>query len=191
MAMQLDCVAIFLYMDFLKPVAEFLQTEHIAQIIDQGHTLTSKLERSVSYVLYSQGNTVGFRMSSAEYGIYVNKGVKRSRIPYGGGRRRRRGGTGSGRSSAYIEGLKKFVRLRRMATTEKQVTSIAFAIAAKHKQEGMPTRASARFSSTGKRKGWVDIPLKEKKQDIDKMVSLAGEQQLREQFEQNLTRYLR
>ena len=42
---------------------------------------------------------------------------------------------------------------------EREAKSIAFAIASRHKKEGMPSNASARFSSTGKRTGFIEAAL--------------------------------
>jgi hypothetical protein len=46
-----------------------------------------------------------------------------------------------------------------MNASDKEALGIAFAIASKHKREGMPTRSSARFSQTGKRTGFIETAL--------------------------------
>jgi hypothetical protein len=53
-----------------------------------------------------------------------------------------------------------------MGVDDKAALSIAFAIAYKHKAEGMPTAASNRFSQTGKRTQFVEDATKE----IDEVV---------------------
>jgi exonuclease V gamma subunit len=79
-----------------------------------------------------------------------NSGVTAARIPYT---------PNSGRPpSKYISGLIDYVQ-RRMGKSEKEAKSIAFAIASKHKKEGMPTKTSARFSKTGKRTGFIEQAL--------------------------------
>ena len=67
-----------------------------------------------------------------DYMATINTGVTASRIPYS---------RGSGaRSSQYIQGLTNYVK-RRMGKSDKEAKSIAFAIASKHKKEGMPTKS--------------------------------------------------
>jgi exonuclease V gamma subunit len=79
-----------------------------------------------------------------------NSGVTAARIPYT---------PNSGRPpSKYISGLIDYVK-RRMRKSDKEAKGIAFAIASKHKKEGMPTKASARYSSTGKRTGFIEQAL--------------------------------
>jgi hypothetical protein len=81
---------------------------------------------------------------------YLNAGIPGPRIPYS---------PGSGaRHSKYIEGLKQYAKAR-MNASDKEALGIAFAIASKHKREGMPTRSSARFSQTGKRTGFIETAL--------------------------------
>jgi hypothetical protein len=79
-----------------------------------------------------------------------NSGVTAARIPYT---------PNSGRPpSKYISGLIDYVK-RRMGKSDKEAKGIAFAIASKHKKEGMPTKGSVRFSTTGKRTGFIEQAL--------------------------------
>jgi hypothetical protein len=96
--------------------------------------------------------------------IPTNTGVTAARIPYT---------PGSGRkTSKYIDGLINYVKLR-MGKSDKEAKGIAFAIASRHKKEGMPTKASAKFSSTGKRTGFIDEALTGKEQQFAEMIELA------------------
>lgn len=116
-------------------------------LAQQGHFLTGRLADSL-VLKYKIGNARIFaELLALEYGVYVNKGVPASRIPFTRGR-----GKSRGRRSKYIAGLISYWR-KRGITEAKEAKRAAFATAHKHKKEGMPTKASARFSKNGKRTG--------------------------------------
>lgn len=76
-----------------------------------------------------------------EYGVFVDKGVTASRIPFN---------QGSGKKvSKYITGLYNF--WLKKGLNAKEAKSASFALAKKHKKEGMPTRSSFRFSKDNSR----------------------------------------
>lgn len=112
----------------------------------QGHTLTGRLSDSIEFEVVEQTGEVVGRMYAEDYSTYVEMGVKASRIPYSG--RSGRGGT-----SLYIQGLVSFWEERGLS--DREALSAAFATAAVHKREGMPTRSSYRYSSTGERTGFI------------------------------------
>jgi len=113
----------------------------------QGHKLTGNLSQSISTEAEATATGAVLRVLMLEYGVYLSTGVSASRIPYS---------PGSGaRSSKYIAGLTEFAK-KRFRVGQKEATRIAFAIARKHKQEGMPTKASFRFSRNGRRAGAID-----------------------------------
>lgn len=128
------------------------------ELAAQGHRLTGALIDSVTYQVKQTATGALIEGLLLDYGIPVNTGVPAANIPYGGGGRgrtsRSRNIRGSSRASAYIAGLKLFAKLR-FRVNEKEAQRIAFAIANKHKKQGMPTQASKRFSSTGKRTGAI------------------------------------
>jgi len=138
------------------------------EIRKQGHRLTGALEKSFEHRTKNVTDGVDIEFWRNNYGRFVNRGVRASRIPYSG-----RSGTGG--TSKYIQGLKRFAELRGMGRG-KRALQIAFAIAAKHRKEGMPTRPSFRFSKNGRRKGFEDWTLKEQENKIaaiatDKMLT--------------------
>ena len=91
----------------------------------------------------------------------LNTGVSPPRIPYG---------TYTGAAtSQYIEGLKTYAKLRFRASDE-DALGIAFAIAKKHKKEGMPTSGSYDFSTTGKRTRYIEETIKIITKDIEKLI---------------------
>jgi hypothetical protein len=113
----------------------------------QGHKLTGNLSQSISTEAEATATGAVLRVLMLEYGVYLSTGVSASRIPYS---------PGSGaRSSKYITGLTEFAK-KRFGVGQKEAVGIAFAIARKHKQEGMPTKASFAFSRNGRRTGAID-----------------------------------
>lgn len=115
----------------------------------QGHNLTGKLIRSIEVQVNQTGGGV-FLVTTGnvlyeEYGRFVETGVKSNRIPYG-----RKTGK---KVSKYIQGLIGYFEKRGLSGREAK--SAAFATAKVHAREGMPTKASRRFSSTGERTGFT------------------------------------
>lgn len=116
----------------------------------QGHNLSGKAIRELETRIVEKGNVTIIEGYVIDYMANINSGVPASRIPYS---------PGSGaRTSKYIDGLIDYVK-RRMGKSDREAQRIAFAIASKHKREGMPTKASRRFSKTGKRTGFIEQAL--------------------------------
>jgi len=124
----------------------------------QGHKLTGSLLRSVDFRIEAKGTELEGVVEFLEYGRYVNTGVAAANIPFQ---------KGSGRkSSRYIDALIDYWRKRGLG--EKESKRAAFATATKHSREGMPTRSSKRFSSTGRRTGAVNIAIDKRQPNIEK-----------------------
>lgn len=116
----------------------------------QGHNLTGRAIQELETRIVERGNDTVIEGYVIDYMANINSGVPASRIPYS---------PGSGaRSSQYIAGLISYVQ-KRMGKSQREAQSIAFAIASRHKREGMPSKASARFSSTGNRTGFIETAL--------------------------------
>jgi hypothetical protein len=116
----------------------------------QGHELTGAAVKQMETMVRFEINTLIIEGFVPDYMAINNQGVPANRIPYY---------PGSGRKeSEYIKGLMKYVQ-QRMGKSEKEAKSIAFAIASKHKKEGMPTKTSAKYSKTGKRTGFIEQAL--------------------------------
>jgi len=128
---------------------------------NQGHNLTGKAvsEMETLVIQTAKGYTIEGYLN--DYMAYLNTGIPANRIPYSPGSGARR--------SKYIEGLQRYAKMR-MGASDKEALSIAFAIASKHKREGMPTRGSARFSNTGKRTGFVEEALKGKEAEFEALI---------------------
>jgi len=116
----------------------------------QGHELSGSAVKQMETVIREEIATIVIEGYVPDYMAINNSGVTAARIPYT---------PNSGRPpSKYISGLIDYVK-RRMGKSDKEAKGIAFAIASKHKQEGMPTKASSRYSSTGKRTGFIEQAL--------------------------------
>jgi hypothetical protein len=116
----------------------------------QGHELSGSAVKQMETVVREEIATIVIEGYVPDYMAINNRGVPSNKIPYY---------PGSGRkTSKYIDGLIDYVK-RRMGKSDKEAKGIAFAIASKHKLEGMPTKASARYSSTGKRTGFIEQAL--------------------------------
>jgi hypothetical protein len=116
----------------------------------QGHELTGAAVKQMETMVRFEINTLIIEGLVPNYMAINNQGVPDNRIPYY---------PGSGRKeSEYIKGLMKYVQ-QRMGKSEKESKSIAFAIASKHKKEGMPTKTFAKYSKTGKRTGFIEQAL--------------------------------
>lgn len=137
----------FLYEFETEEVEAWLVKAIRKELTEQGHKLTGKLLdsiRTVSKAVAEGEIEIEIRMLSRYR--FTEYGVKANRIPFGN-----RKGRGEG-TSKYIQGLIEFALLRRMTTDREEALSIAFAIARKHKSEGMPTRGSYKYSNNGRRK---------------------------------------
>lgn len=130
----------------IKAIVEDLQKE----VRDQGHAASSSLAETIRYEI-TQDESDGFLavVYANEYWRFVDQGVSADRIPYDPTVR-------TGRStSKYIQALIDWAALVRPELDEKERKSFAFAVAAKHADEGNPTRGSYRFSNNGERLDFV------------------------------------
>jgi hypothetical protein len=150
--------------DILKvaeAVMSLLQKELRDELKAQGHRLTGTLEQSIVYEVEKTPVGIVGTMYSEDYGLTVNFGVPASRIPYTSGGKR--GGT-----SLYIQGLIEFWEKRGLA--DREAVGAAFATAAVHAREGMPTRASYRYSSTGDRTGFITAVVNRNMSRIEELI---------------------
>lgn len=120
----------------------------VKEFIEQGHNVTGKGLASINIKL-TPNSIIG---EMDDYMLIQSKGVRRSRIPYSGGRRR-------GGKSQFIQALKGWVKKKGIASNDKKALGIAFAIAKTMKKEGMPTRGAFKHSKNGRRLDWIDVAL--------------------------------
>lgn len=116
-----------------KVLTEMLMKEWEAQ----GHSMTGKVITDIEYVVKQETRGVSIEGYMYPYANYQAHGAKwpGKRPP--------------------IAPLQEYVKNRMGITDEKKSKSIAFAIAATLKKEGLPTSGGMRYSSTGTRKDFI------------------------------------
>ena len=130
----------------------------------QGHNLTGSAIKNMETVIKMETDKIIIEGFVPEYMAINNKGVLATKIPYY---------PGSGRKeSEYIKGLMKYAK-QRFGASDKESKSIAFAIASKHKKEGMPTIKSQKHSKTGKRTGFIEQALDKKEAEMAELINRA------------------
>lgn len=131
----------------LRQAERGLVTEIQNELKDQGHYNTGRLFQSVKGLVSenADGGTLDIEMN--DYHVFVEKGVRAGRIPFGG---RSRGA----KTSLYIQGLISFFQNKGLS--EKEAKGAAFATARKHIKEGIPTSSSYRFATNGRRLKFID-----------------------------------
>lgn len=142
----------------------------------QGHYLTGGMEKSLSSVAGRFGPFRILVASGVDYTNYVNGGVTAARVPF-------KEGSGA-KTSKYIEGLKSYFMLRK-GLGEKEALSAAIATAKVHKKEGMPTRSSYSFSSTGARTGMIEATFNKKQQQLDAHMFNGFDELVEREFQRN------
>jgi hypothetical protein len=147
--------------DNLDKLGDLLKDELARELIGQGHRATGRLASSIEYNVTVYANSLALEISYLEYGRYVETGVRADRIPYGKK-------TGA-KTSKYIQALIEWVKIKGIASGL-EATGMAFGIARKHKQEGMPTRGSYLFSSNGRRKGFQSYVVNNNAAKIDSIL---------------------
>lgn len=134
----------------------------------QGHNLTGNAIQQLETRIMEGGDLI-IQGYVVDYMANINAGVTASNIPYS---------PGSGASSSkYIAGLIDYVK-RRMGKSDREAKSIAFAIASRQKKEGMPSKASARFSSTGKRTGFIEAALEGVEPELAQLIERGVEESI-------------
>jgi hypothetical protein len=111
-----------------------LEKKVIDAVIDEwmlaGHSLSGAFEKSLEAKTTRTDSGFKIDVVGNEYGIYASKGVSADKIPYSRG-------SGRGGKSKYITGLFRYVQARMGISDEREAMGVAFAIATKHKKEGM------------------------------------------------------
>jgi hypothetical protein len=150
--------------------------EHLEQVVSevlaneweaQGHHMNGAVVRDIEYVAKYETNKILLSGLMYPYGMIIAAGTPENKIPFSGR-------TGRGGTSLYIAALQNYAKARMGVTDEKKSLSIAFAIATKQKAMGMPTPGSYRFSSTGKRKDWIELAFKNNEDKITEAIRQMG-----------------
>jgi hypothetical protein len=152
----------------LKSLGDMLVDALVDEFIAQGHNNTGEFVKSITYAVNNFAQVISLNLYFNKYGVFLDKGVTAQRVPFSAG--------SGARSSKYITALTKWVRQRGFVTSLKQAKSMAFAIAKKHKKEGMPSRNSYKYSINGRRTDFFTYTIENKQDEIDSRIyELAGE----------------
>lgn len=128
------------------------------QLEKQNHKLTGALISSFEAKIRETAEGVIIDYFMNNYGVYLNDGVPPSRIPYTPPPPVRGG------KSKYIQGLIRWARLK-FGYSKRRATSVAFAVANKHKKQGFPLTA----------KGFINITLLAEADKIQEFVAAYTE----------------
>ena len=123
-----------------NPFASWLTDKIKIEHSRQGHTLTGEAERTLTYQIERKSDLVVISVWGKKYMIKTNRGVKAENVD-------------SWENSKL--GLENYSKLR-FKVGDKESKRIAYLIWRKHKKEGMPTKSSYQFSSTGKRTEYIE-----------------------------------
>lgn len=149
-------------------VLEVVKIDLVNELKLQGHDLTGRLISEIEIVVKQRGDLTTGEILFLFYARFLELGVKRSNIPFSG--------RSGGRKSKYIEALIDYFEKRGLRSREAK--SAAFATAHKHKREGMPTRASKRFSRVGTRTGFIGRTVKKNEKTILALVEKKASEKL-------------
>jgi hypothetical protein len=130
----------------------------------QGHSMGGKIVKDIEYKVKQETNKLILSGFMYPYGNIIAAGTPEHKIPYSGR-------TGRGGTSLYIQALQRYVKAKMNIDDEKKSLSIAFAIATSQKKYGMPTPRSYSFSSTGKRRDWIEEAFKKNQDRIGEAIS--------------------
>lgn len=160
--------------DILNQAGEVYRKALQEESTAQGHYLTGSLQRRQTLTVSESPDRSSAALSMPGYGFYVNNGVAPANVPF-------QEGSGA-KHSKYIDALTRFWELRGLVGQE--AVSAAFALAKKHKREGMPTNGSYLFSRTGQRKNFVEVAIKKNQVRVKSIISTGIKTEFRRLFKQ-------
>lgn len=145
----------------------------IEQIIEEwtaaGHNVTGNFIESLRGEWVEEDDKWQLRIWGNDYGLIKNSGVPAANIPY----KRKNRGQGSGGQSKYITGIKNWVMLRLGIGDERKALGVAFAIANKHSERGIPGS------------GFLDTVLEKNMQTINELSKKTLNEELRDSIKLN------
>lgn len=161
-------------LETLHKVGAFLVEQLREELRLQGHEATGNLMSSLEYKIIKDVDGFELNIYMNGYGLFVEQGVDAKKIPY-------RRGSGA-ESSKYINALIQWIQQKGLESGDSKIKSFAFAIAEKHKREGMSTLSSRRFSKTGKRDEFIE--------DVLNQNSFEVGEEIRDAFEKDIDIFL-
>ncbi len=146
----------------LTVLGNYLVDELQKELTQQGHKATGSLIQSIQYEVEFFINELSLAVSYLDYGLIIENGVSPQRIPFGGSKK--------GDFSKYISALMAWIKQKGLEQDEKSIKGFAFAIAKKHKKEGMPTKNSYKFAKNGRRLGFQNFVITQNRDKINKLI---------------------
>ena len=133
----------------------------------QGHNLTGKAIAELETRIVERGNDTIIEGYVTDYMAELNEGVPASKIPRPG-------------TAAYdklIVDLAGYARKRGL-TGRRSYEQIARSIASAYLRDGKPTKASRRFSKTGKRTGFIEQALTDIEPELAQLIERGVEESI-------------
>ena len=154
--------------DDLNVIGAFLVKKLKQEVEVQKHVARGTLRDSFEYRVKSTGNGISLEIWSEDYGQYVETGRK------------------PGAKRVPITALMEWIRIKAIASDDKQVRSIAFAIQEKIFREGTPTSNSRKLAArrTGHLQFVIDNSNAEMTNVMDKRIQDNMRRQLDKVFEE-------
>ena len=131
-----------------KKVGKLIIASLQKELLGQGHKATGNLINSFEQRVIELPNSIVIEILMDEYGIYVNDGRK------------------TGGKKVPISVLVEWIERKAIASGDKDVKSLAFAIQNTIHKEGIPTKGSFKFSNNGRRKGFIDFVIDNELDDV-------------------------
>lgn len=131
-----------------KKVGKLIIASLQKELLGQGHKATGNLINSFEQRVIELPNSIVIEILMDEYGIYVNEGRK------------------TGGKKVPINVLVEWIERKAIASGDKEVKSLAFAIQNTIHKEGIPTKGSFKFSNNGRRKGFIDFVIDNELDDV-------------------------
>jgi len=126
------------------------------ELRDQGHYLTGALESSIRTKTTDNTGAVVGEVTALDYIDDLETGIAASHI--------------DPNDVSYIREMAEYAKKRFGLTSERQALKAGVAIARKHAREGMPTRNSYNFSSTGERTEAIQTSYDEHADQYDDLI---------------------
>lgn len=151
--------------DIYKEAKAFINTFIRKEMVDQGHHLTGAMEESLEATITAKPGETDMEGFAAHYTQYVNYGFPASSANFG-------------QVPYLIDYFKK------RGLSEKEATGAAFATVKVWMKEGMPTTASNRFSTTGKRTNMIEDAFEKNGQALDNFIGAGFDRLIEAEFQQ-------
>jgi len=129
-------------------IGNFIIKELQKELIAQGHEATGRLVNSFEQRVVTIPDGMALEILMNDYGTYVNDGRK------------------AGGKKVPINVLVDWVKRKAIVNGDREIKSLAFAIQQTIFKEGSPTSGSFKFSTNGRRTGFIDIVIENELDDI-------------------------